>query len=110
MNWNWVNRKAEDDVESISILALLESFVAATLYALIAIKWGTLHLTISAIIAPFLLLRTATPPPDLRSWEGLPFSPYRNGEGHLPTTGLGGAGTSRRGWGRTGKLEGVTPQ
>ncbi|MCA3168059.1 MAG: hypothetical protein ING22_05830 [Burkholderiales bacterium] len=43
---------------AISVLALFETVAAMALYAYIAFRHGTFHLTVAACIAPFLLLRT----------------------------------------------------
>ena len=40
------------------MLAVSETVVASLVVGLIALRYGTLHLTVSACIAPFLLLRT----------------------------------------------------
>src|SRR5438270_142758 len=41
-----------------SLLAIVETTCAMSVYAWIALKRGTTHLTIAACVAPFLLLRT----------------------------------------------------
>ncbi|MDF1789589.1 MAG: hypothetical protein P1U82_27250 [Verrucomicrobiales bacterium] len=53
----WVNRTTPAG-DTASILAIVETVVASTATAYLALRFGTLHLTISALIAPFLLLRT----------------------------------------------------
>ncbi len=55
--WCWYAGNT-DAVPQISILALVETLIAVLVYVWIAIEYGTLHITISACIAPFLLLRT----------------------------------------------------
>ena len=40
------------------MLAIAETLIAAAVFLWIAATWGTQHLTISACIAPLLLLRT----------------------------------------------------
>lgn len=53
---SWHN--ASPSAHTISVLAVLETLVAIGIYAYIAFNFGTLHLTVSAMIAPLLLLRT----------------------------------------------------
>jgi hypothetical protein len=41
-----------------SVLAMVETTLAMVTYGWVAVKWGTLHLTLAACVAPLLLLRT----------------------------------------------------
>jgi hypothetical protein len=54
--WAWTNRSPSTN--AVSVFAVAETLLAVSLYVVIALRFGTLHLTISACIAPFLLLRT----------------------------------------------------
>ena len=56
--WVWVSTPESFARGAVSILALLETLAAMALYAYIAFRYGTFHLTVAACIAPFLLLRT----------------------------------------------------
>lgn len=56
--WNWYSSVESAEAGVVSVLAIAEAIAATTVYAWIAWRFGTLHLTISACVAPFLLLRT----------------------------------------------------
>ena len=56
--WHWWGTRGSADRGTISVLALVETLVASSIYAFIALRYGTLHLTLSACLAPLLLLRT----------------------------------------------------
>ncbi len=56
--WAWYNSGLPKGNDKVSLLAICETILIVTVYAYIALRFGTLHLTISACIAPFLLLRT----------------------------------------------------
>jgi hypothetical protein len=56
--WNWYSSVDSAEAGVVSVLAIAETIAATAVYAWIAWRFGTLHLTISACVAPFLLLRT----------------------------------------------------
>lgn len=57
--WDWISCTEPDAKRNISILAIIETLFAMSIYVVIAIKFHTLiHLAMSACIAPLLLLRT----------------------------------------------------
>jgi hypothetical protein len=56
--WSWWSGGRSADAGVVSVLALAETVAAMSVYAFVAIRWGTLHLTVSACAAPLLLLRT----------------------------------------------------
>lgn len=55
--WYWWCHQGQK-TESVSVLSLFETLAAMSVYILIALYWGTLHLLISGCLAPALLLRT----------------------------------------------------
>jgi hypothetical protein len=56
--WAWSSRGRSADEGVISVLGIVETILAMSIYLLIARELGTLHLTIASILAPLLLLRT----------------------------------------------------
>ncbi len=56
--WWWWNNLEASNAGRISILALVETVLAVGLYIYVAVEYGTLHLFIAAVVAPFLLMRT----------------------------------------------------
>lgn len=56
--WRWWSTPESVEALTVSVLAIVETLAAVAIYAWIAVEFGTLHLTISCCIAPFLLLRT----------------------------------------------------
>jgi hypothetical protein len=57
-SWTLYGTVESAEAGVVSVLATVEALVASVVYMWIACQFGTLHLTISAIIAPLLLLRT----------------------------------------------------
>jgi hypothetical protein len=57
-SWTWRSSVDSADTGVVSALALCETIAASGIYAWIASRFGMLHLTISACVAPFLLMRT----------------------------------------------------
>ena len=57
-NWVWFSTEETAEAGKTSVLAIIETLGAMAAYAWIAWEYGTLHLTIAACVAPFLLLRT----------------------------------------------------
>ena len=56
--WVWFSTEETAEAGKTSVLAVVETLCAMAPYAWIAWEYGTLHLTIAACVAPFLLLRT----------------------------------------------------
>lgn len=56
--WTWYSSVESAEQGLVSVLAIVETIAASVVYGWIAWRFGTLHLTISACVAPFLLLRT----------------------------------------------------
>lgn len=54
----WYGAQGDIEEYSYSKLAILETIIAIAIYTFIAVRYGTLHLALSACIAPLLLLRT----------------------------------------------------
>lgn len=57
--WVWRSTIESAEAGSLSVLAMAETVTASAAYVWIAWRFGTLHLTISACVAPLLLLRTS---------------------------------------------------
>ena len=57
-NWVWLSTEETAEAGKTSVLAIVETLGAMAVYAWVAWNYGTLHLTIAACVAPFLLLRT----------------------------------------------------
>ncbi|MCX7109909.1 MAG: hypothetical protein NTX45_07250 [Proteobacteria bacterium] len=57
-NWVWYSTLISFEASKISILAIVETILASGCYFFAIVKFGTLHLTLTAFIAPMLLLRT----------------------------------------------------
>jgi len=57
-SWHWHSSPITAEKCELSILALLETSFAVSIYIWLAIEGYTIHLITSACIAPFLLLRT----------------------------------------------------
>lgn len=56
--WVWYSTPTSFLHEKVSLLAIIETITACVVYLSIALKFGTLHLTIAALLSPLFLLRT----------------------------------------------------
>lgn len=57
--WTWYSTVESTEAGVVSVLAIVETIAASAIYAWIVWRFGTLHLAVSACVAPFLLLRTS---------------------------------------------------
>jgi hypothetical protein len=57
-SWVWLSTPESAENLALSVLALVETAIAITIYAWLAMKGYTLHVVMAACVAPFLLLRT----------------------------------------------------
>jgi hypothetical protein len=73
--WAWYSSVESVESGDVSVLAILETIAASAVYAWIAWRSGTLHLTISACVAPFLLMRTDRSESRALDWFHLIFKP-----------------------------------
>jgi TIR domain len=57
-SWAWRSTVESTKAGVVSVLAVTETIIASAAYIWVAWRFGTLHLTVCACVAPFLLLRT----------------------------------------------------
>ena len=56
--WEWVSTPESAARGIVTVLAVAETLAAMAIYVWIAVRWGTAHLVVAALVTPLLLLRT----------------------------------------------------